>query len=184
MILSAGSGGPCWCMAAGPKGAADLLIRPFREADRPALYDITAHSFKDASIHGRLEDLYGEINGTTWSERKAREIDQDILTEPEGVLVAEEQGRVVGYVTTTTDEFSSIGRIPNLAVAPDFQGRGLGKQLINAALDRFRAQGMQYAKIETLATNQAGQALYPKAGFRELVRQIHYIMRMEDARRL
>ncbi len=161
-----------------------MEIRPFREQDRKALHEITARSFKGASIEGKLEALYGELNGTTWAWRKNREIDQDIEAEPEGVLVAEEDGRVVGYITTTTDEAASIGRIPNLAVDPDWQGRGLGKELINAALDRFREKGMQYAKIETLATNDAGQSLYPRAGFQELVRQIHYIMRMEDARRL
>jgi len=161
-----------------------LEIRPFREQDRKALHQITARSFREASIDGKLEALYGELNGTTWTWRKNREIDQDIEVEPEGVLVAEEDGRVVGYITTTTDEAASIGRIPNLAVDPDCRGRGVGKELINAALDRFREEGMQYAKIETLATNDAGQSLYPKAGFQELARQIHYIMRMEDARRL
>lgn len=161
-----------------------LRIRAFREQDRQALHDITARSFRGASIDGKLEALYGELNGTTWTWRKNREIDQDIEAEPEGVLVAEEDGRVIGYITTTTDEAVSMGRIPNLAVDPDCQGRGVGKELINAALDRFREKGMQYAKIETLATNDAGQSLYPKAGFQELMRQIHYIMRMEDARRL
>jgi len=161
-----------------------LKIRSFSEEDRQALHNITASSFRDASIHGKLEALYGEIRGIAWSKHKSREIDQDIAAEPDGVLVAEEDGRVVGYITTITDDTTGIGRIPNLAVAPDCQGKGVGKQLINAALDRFRENGMQYAKIETLATNQAGQSLYPKAGFEELARQIHYIMKIEDARRL
>jgi ribosomal protein S18 acetylase RimI-like enzyme len=162
-----------------------LVIRRFHERDRAALHEITVRAFSEVSaLDRRLEDLYGEINGTTWRWRKNREIDQDIEAEPEGVLVAEEDGRVVGYITTATDDTTRIGRIPNLAVHPEAQGQGVGKQLINAALDRFRDEGMQYAKIETLEPNQAGQSLYPKAGFRELVRQIHYIVKMEDARRL
>ena len=162
-----------------------MTIRRFEERDRAALHDITVRAFSEVScIDRRLEALYGEIGGTTWPWRKNREIDQDIEAEPDGVLVAEEEGRVVGYVTTVTDEATRIGRIPNLAVDPEAQGRGVGKQLINAALDRFREKRMEYAKIETLEPNQAGQSLYPKAGFRELVRQIHYVMRMEDARRL
>lgn len=162
-----------------------MRIRRFQERDRAALHEITVRAFSEvSSIDRRLEDLYGEINGTTWRWRKNREIDQDIEAEPEGVLVAEEDGRVVGYITTVTDDTTRIGRIPNLAVHPEAQGQGVGKQLINAALDRFRDEGMQYAKIETLATNPTGQSLYPKAGFRELVRQIHYIVKMEDAGRL
>lgn len=162
-----------------------MIIRPFEERDRARIHEITAASFRDASIHGKIEAMYGPLRGTTWADRKCREIDADIEQEPEGVLVAEDDdGTVVGYITTTTDEFSGIGRIPNLAVAPGHQGRGIGKQLINAALDRFEAAGMDLVKIETLATNETGQALYPRFGFRELVRQIHYIMRMEDAQRL
>ncbi len=162
-----------------------MRIRPYRERDRERLHEITAASFQDAAIQGKIEVVYGALRGTSWAERKCVEIDADIETEPEGVLVAEdEDGTVVGYITTTADEVSGIGRIPNVAVAPDQQGKGVGKMLINAALDRFEDKGMEFVKIETLATNETGQALYPRFGFREIVRQIHYIMRTDDARRL
>ncbi|MCD6361780.1 MAG: GNAT family N-acetyltransferase [Armatimonadetes bacterium] len=161
-----------------------MKIRPYQESDRQRLHEITAGSFRDASIHGKIEALYGKLRGTSWAERKNKEIDQDIANDPEGVLVAEIDGEVVGYITTTVDEETGMGRIPNLAVDASCQGKGVGKALINAALDRFEEKGMEYAKIETLATNEVGGSLYPRAGFRELVRQIHYVMKMEDARRL
>jgi len=161
------------------------IIRPFQEDDRERLHEITAASFQEASIHGILEKKFGPMRGTTWTERKAREINDEIAAEPEGVLVAEnEEGAVVGYITTTTDEASGIGRIPNLAVAPSTQGQGIGKQLINAALDRFEALGMELIKIETLATNEVGRALYPRFGFEDFIHQVHFIMRAEDAQRL
>ncbi len=162
-----------------------MKIRQYEESDRERLHEITAASFRDASIHGKLEGMYGKLRGTTWAERKNVTIDADIESEPEGVLVAEdESGTVVGYITTTTDEMSGIGRIPNLAVAPEAQGQGIGKGLIDAALDRFENEGMDLIKIETLATNEVGTALYPRFGFEEIVRQVHYIMRTEDAKRL
>lgn len=160
-------------------------IRPFVESDRERLHEITAASFRDASIDGLLEARYGKLRDTTWADRKAATIDDDIAQEPEGVLVAEDdQGRVVGYITTITSERTGIGRIPNLAVAPDTQGQGIGKALINAALNRFEEMGMDLIKIETLATNEVGRALYPRFGFEEIVQQVHYIMRTEDATRL
>ncbi|HUS79630.1 MAG TPA: GNAT family N-acetyltransferase [Armatimonadota bacterium] len=161
-----------------------MKIRRFEERDRQRLHEITANSFRDASVHGKIEALYGKLRGTTWADRKMKDIDLDIETEPEGVLVAEIDGRVVGYITTTTDDDSGVGRIPNLAVDADYQGQGIGKALINAALDRFEQRGMEYAKIETLVTNERGGSLYPKAGFQEIMRQIHYFMRMEDRKRL
>jgi ribosomal protein S18 acetylase RimI-like enzyme len=160
-------------------------IRPFTEDDRQRLHEITAASFQEASIHGILEKKFGKLRDTTWAERKARDIDQDIATEPEGVLVAEDDdGNIVGYITTYTDEEAGIGRIPNLAVAPDTQGQGIGKLLINAALDRFEECGMDLIKIETLATNEVGRALYPRFGFEDFIHQVHFIMRAEDAERL
>ncbi len=162
-----------------------MHIRQYREEDRERLHEITSSSFRDASIHGKLEGMYGKLRGTTWAERKCVEIDADIEAEPEGVLVAEnEDGEVLGYITTITDELSGIGRIPNLAVAPETQGQGIGTSLINAAIDRFEDAGMDLIKIETLATNEPGQGLYPRFGFEEIVRQIHYIMKTEDAKRL
>lgn len=162
-----------------------MKVRRYRPEDQAELHGITSAAFRDASLHGMLEERYGSLRGTTWAERKCREIDEDIEQEPEGVLVAEtDEGEVVGYITTTTDEMSGVGRIPNLAVAPGQQGQGIGRQLINAALDRLEDAGMEIMKIETLATNEAGQSLYPRFGFEEIVRQVHYAMRTEDAKRL
>ncbi len=161
-----------------------MTIRAYEERDRQRLHDITANSFRDSSVHGKIEAIHGELRGSTWSDRKAKDINADIDAEPEGVLVAEIDGVVVGYITTTSDQETGVGRIPNLAVDSDYQGQGIGKALINAAIDRFTETGMDYAKIETLATNDVGGGLYPKAGFQEIVRQIHYFMKMEDAKRL
>ncbi|MFW5867396.1 MAG: GNAT family N-acetyltransferase [Armatimonadota bacterium] len=162
-----------------------MKIRPFKESDREKLHEITAASFQEASIHGILEKKFGKLRESNWADRKARDIDEDIALEPEGVLVAEDDsGAVVGYITTTTDEESGIGRIPNLAVAPNTQGQGIGKKLINAAIDRFEELGMELIKIETLATNEVGRALYPRFGFEDFIHQVHFIMRTEDAERL
>ena len=83
-----------------------------------------------------------------------------------------------GYVTGIIDRTASRGTIANLAISGRFQGHGLGTKLIQWALDHFRAEGLQQAKIETLATNEIGQHLYPKLGFQEVVRQVHYIMKL------
>jgi len=44
----------------------------------------------------------------------------------------------------------------------------------------MRSQGMAMAKIETLVQNERGQALYPRFGFHEVARQIHYVMPLTD----
>jgi ribosomal protein S18 acetylase RimI-like enzyme len=52
---------------------------------------------------------------------------------------------------------------------------------MRAVLDLLRAEGMELARIETLAQNPVGMAFYPKMGFEEVARQIHYAMRLKSS---
>ena len=45
---------------------------------------------------------------------------------------------------------------------------------MEAALDYFRKEGMQYARVETLEQNFKGQRFYPSYGFKEIGRQVFY----------
>ena len=153
-----------------------MHIRPFRPGDLEALRQLTVEAFQGVSIDQNLERLFGRIAGHDWRWRKARQIDDDVAVNPEGTFVAEEGGAVVGYVTTRVDAEAGIGQIPNLAVAAGARGHGLGRRLIEHALDYFRGLGLTHARIETLDQNPIGQHLYPALGFREVARQIHYAM--------
>jgi ribosomal protein S18 acetylase RimI-like enzyme len=158
-----------------------MVLRPFRTGDLDRIREITIESFEAVSIDRNIERDFGLVAGRDWRERKARDVTADCEAQPEGVFVAEEGGEVIGYVTTRLDRFTRIGRIPNLAVDARHRGRGLGSALIECALQWMRAQGMAMAKIETLVQNERGQALYPRFGFREVARQIHYVMPLEEA---
>lgn len=153
-----------------------MTIRVYRDTDLPVLKEITAICFDGVSIDQNIEKKYGLIAGKNWQWRKVRHIDADAAANPGGIFVAEQDGRVVGYITTRVDYASKIGGIPNLAVLPAYQGRGIGRRLMQTALDYFRAEGMVCARIETLDQNDIGAALYPKIGFVEIARQIHYVM--------
>jgi ribosomal protein S18 acetylase RimI-like enzyme len=155
-----------------------IRIRPYRETDREALKALTVEAFEGVSIDHNIDRLIGPACGRDWRWRKARHVDEDIDVPGGELAVAEDEatGRPVGYVTLLIDRETLIGWIHNLAVAADGRNRGLGRQLINHALDRFRAEGMTVAKIETLEQNPVGRHLYPALGFREVARQIHYAM--------
>jgi ribosomal protein S18 acetylase RimI-like enzyme len=155
----------------------EVQIRPYREEDRARLKEITVAAFTmNASIDRRIEEQFGVLSGVDWAARKRLAIDADCDAHPDGILVAEaEDGQVFGYITTRLNRESRLGWIPNLAVDPACQGTGLGRRLLEAALDYLRAAGMTHAKIETLASNERGQALYPSLGFVEVARQIHYV---------
>jgi ribosomal protein S18 acetylase RimI-like enzyme len=159
-----------------------MMIRRYEEADRESTNAITAICFAGVSIDYGIEVKYGLIAGKDWRWRKVRHIDDDIAANAEGIFVAEEDGKVVGYVTSRVDHDSKIGWIPNLAVLPEYQQRGIGKDLIETALTYMAEAGMLYARIETLAHNKVGQHFYPSMGFEEVARQIHYIMPLENGK--
>lgn len=152
----------------------NLLFRTVMPEEIEILRRLTVESFGGVNIEEGVERALGVLNGHDWKWRKARHIDADFQANPEGIFVAENEGTLVGYVTTTLDRATGKGRIPNLVVAASMRGQGLGRQLIEHALDYFRNEGMAYAVIETLEQNDVGRHLYPSCGFVEVARQIHY----------
>jgi len=153
------------------------MIRLFRESDRERLKTITADVFGPAAVDYYLERRFGPIQGRDWTWRKARHIDDDIRANAGGIFVYD-GGRpdtaVLGFVTVALDRDAGIGRILNLAVAVEAQGRGLGRALVEHAIEYLRSEGMLLARVETLEGNAAGQHLYPALGFERVIRQIYY----------
>lgn len=150
-----------------------VLFRPARPEDLPLLRDIMVEAFTGVSIDQAIEKTFGVINDRDWRWRKGRHLDEDWRRDPEGVVVAERDGRVLGFISTWLDREAGIGHIPNISLTPECRGEGIGRQLLELALQRFRAAGLTHAKIETLAHNARGLHLYQSVGFREVVRQVH-----------
>ncbi len=149
-------------------------LRPYRAADRADVLRITVESFTEVAIERNIETRFGLIRGHDWRWRKSRQVERELDEDDHENFVAEAEGRVVGYITTRSDVAAGVGFIPNLAVAAEVRGQGIGRALIERALEHFRAKGLSHARIETLDQNPIGQALYPQCGFIEVARQIHY----------
>ncbi|HEX3871539.1 MAG TPA: GNAT family N-acetyltransferase, partial [Pirellulales bacterium] len=153
-------------------------IRLFRSDDLDAIKRLTVDAFDEVTLEQDVERALGVLGGHDWQWRKARHIDEDVAAHPAGIFVAESDGRVVGYITTRIDRDAGKGRIPNLAVASEMRGLGLGRRLIEHALDYFRRERLTYAMIETMAGNAIGNQLYPSCGFIEVARQVHFARRL------
>jgi ribosomal protein S18 acetylase RimI-like enzyme len=159
-----------------------MKIRVFDKSDSEKLKEITIICFDGlSSIDHNIEKLCGRVGGKDWVWRKKRSIDEDIAANPTGIFVAEIKGSPIGYITTRVDQETKIGWIPNLAVLPEHRKMGIGRKLIDKAVAYLRNQGMKCVRIETLATNEKGQHFYPSYGFKEITRQIHYIMPIDGS---
>lgn len=155
-----------------------ILIRPYQPADLMTIKALTVTAFNGVSLEQNVEIALGELNGHDWQWRKARHVDEDVAANATGIFVAERDTEVVGYISTVIDRAAGRGRIPNLAVAAELRGQGLGRRLIEHALAYFRAAALEYATIETMAQNEIGQHLYQSCGFVEVARQVHFARRL------
>lgn len=155
-----------------------MVIRRFREADLERLIEITKAAFDGVAIAQNIEKHFNEVVGVPWQVKKGDDVRADAQACPEGIFVAEEEGEVIGYITTRLEREYRTGRIMNFAVLPGHQGQGIGKKLMKRALDFFREEGMSFARIETLEQNEVGKRFYPQVGFEEVARQIHYALKL------
>lgn len=158
----------------------DIVVRTAVCGDLKSIVDLTEKEFRSASLDAKIEDMIG---GTHWIETKAATLKGELEKNPDGCFVAVMDGEIVGYITTVIVSIASRGVIANIAVSSKLQGRGIGRKLIGRALDHFKKLGLHQAKIETLASNQVGQHLYPAFGFREVERQVHYVMPLSEKKK-
>ena len=104
--------------------------------------------------------------------RHAAHWQQSIAAEQATIFVVELAGRVVGFVTVGVQQDNHLllqptryARIGSISVAPDCQGQGLGRRLMNAAEAWARQHGAPDIRLTVWAFNQRALALYEELGF-------------------
>lgn len=82
---------------------------------------------------------------------------------PDTCFVAVECGCIIGAILTGHD--SRRGYISHTAVSPACQGRGIGRQLVETALNALKAQGIHKVNLVVFARNEKGNMFWEKMGF-------------------
>lgn len=96
----------------------------------------------------------------------ARRLVEDVKSNWSSVYVAESSDRVVGFF----DFQSGTSHIQHIYVHPDFHRRGIGRLMIEAAIDVLRDQGFDRASIEVIEGTSAPE--FQRAlGWRETGRE-------------
>jgi GNAT superfamily N-acetyltransferase len=87
----------------------------------------------------------------------------------EQVVVAERDGRVVGFVEVgaalDADAGPDTGQLLTIYLHPDLWGTGVGRRLHDAGLDRLAGRGSARAVLWMLSTNARAAAFYAKQGW-------------------
>ena len=139
----------------------EVVVRPVRPSEYETVADLTVAA-------------YMTIDGFSPGERYAAEL-RDVAgrTETAEVIVAADgAGRIIGGVTFVPGlgplaEFSGADEsgMRMLAIEPDAQGRGIGRLLAQACIDRARATGRSRLVLHTTHAMAGAHRLYRGLGF-------------------
>jgi len=146
-----------------------IVIRPATSADVPVIgrlgallvrthHDFDPQRFLPASE--RTADGYGSYLGSQLRN-------SDVI-----VLVAEEQGEVLGYTYAGIEgvDYMALrgpaGVLYDIVVDPAHREHGVGRRLLDATVSALTAKGAPRIVLSTAERNEPAQRLFARAGFR------------------
>lgn len=148
--------------------SASFTLRPATPEDRVALGAMAGklvrlhHAFDPLRffVVEPIEEGYGK-----WLARQSQS--QEAV-----VLVAEREGRIVGYTYATLEERNwndlrdACGKLHDIWVEDDARRGGVARALLAATCTELKKLGAPRVVLMTAAKNEAAQALFGREGFR------------------
>jgi ribosomal-protein-alanine N-acetyltransferase len=132
-----------------------------------------------------------EINLQTLPEHYSDYFYESLLEElPEAFIVAEIDGKVIGYIMCKTEYgfsnfkklgFVKKGHIVSVAVLEQHRGKGIGTMLVNESLKGVKMKQCGEMYLEVRCSNNDAVKLYERLGFVVLQRPKSYYRDGEDA---
>lgn len=101
-----------------------------------------------------------------------------LMKEPDGFYVAEENGRIIGYVISSVK--GGKGTIISIAVIPEFRRKGIGSKLMKESLN-FLSKKVDHVELQVKVSNIEAISFYRKLGFEEIGLIPNYYPDSEDA---
>jgi ribosomal-protein-alanine N-acetyltransferase len=140
-----------------------FFIRRMKDTDLAAVRTIESLSFSNP-----------------WSETTFRgEIQNTSISFPL-VVVRKPEDTVIGYIIFW--HIRDDVQVNNIAVHPDYRGKGIGEALMRHVIDKVRANGATFVTLEVRPSNAGAVTLYRKLGFEILgTRKNYYTNPDEDA---
>jgi len=151
----------------------DLKLRDVGDDDVEDLVRLSLLAWEP--VFKSFEQILGHMIYTLiWPDWKAGQRDavETVCRDREktSVLVAELDGRVVGFLAYELNAKDRVGDVVLLAVDPDYQNLGVGTELNRLALEKMKTSGMRMARVETGGdpSHAPARRCYEKAGYTAL----------------
>jgi ribosomal protein S18 acetylase RimI-like enzyme len=136
-----------------------LAVRRVKVTDLPVLETLELETTKRFPARTRWVETFRALIETTLSE------------EPEGLLVADYDGRAIGVAVARVVgphplTGQSLGRILVLSVAPGWRTQGIAERLLKEAEASLKSRGCQVIAFSLPSDAGADAELFKQAGFK------------------
>ena len=146
-----------------------MLIRSATSDDVPKVLSMVAkicalHENWDTAKYGFLP--HPEQRYEKWLTRLAISSDRSVF------LVAEDEGKLGGFLVATVEREMPIYRLQEYAfihdiwVEPEYRQNGVARQMVMLCVERFQEMEVQQIRLDTTAVNEAARRLFASCGFR------------------
>ncbi len=152
--------------------APSLEIRAFRPGDEAEVVRVNAAAFAHHPEQGSMD--LGEL-----AERMA-----EPWFDPADLIVAAEDDRMYGFHWTKRHS-ETLGEVYVVAIAPEAQGKGLGRTLVDVGLRHLHSLGLTDVLLYVESDNLPAVGLYEQLGFTHAAADTHvmYERRVSDLER-
>jgi len=109
-----------------------------------------------------------------WRTQTRAEFEAFYAHDPEGCLIAEQEGTPLGVCIATPYDGLPRGRygfIGELIVVPEARGRGMGRRLLDTAIAYLQSRGAQSIYLDAV---RAAAPWYERVGFRKLCPSLRF----------
>lgn len=148
-----------------------------RGAERRDLDRLTALWTALAEHHARLDPLF-TLRSDAGSRIRAL-LESQLRSPHRAIFVFDDDGDLPGFCMVGVDRAPPIleevvrAEITDLGVRAEARRRGIGRALVDAALDWVRERGVARVEVRVAAQNPEGQAFWRALGFADHMDLLH-----------
>ena len=146
----------------------NIIIRPARTDDVKTLQDLNDEIFINNHTYDpdlRMDWAQSEDGGKKYFTELLQ--NDDVIC-----LIAEVDGKSVGYLAASTKEFSyrmsKCIELENMGVRPTYRSSGIGSKLISRLYELAKERGFKRVYVNAYFQNTQGVEFYKRQGFSEI----------------
>lgn len=152
-----------------------VIIRPAQEGDIEAIVGLWQQL---VAYHQQLDSAM-PVPAPDGAARYAYRITDSLRDAYAKTVVAEDEGRIIGYITAMIydmmpEVFVSelAGMVGDIYVVPESRTQGVGRALVESVEAWFRLRGVRYYEWYTATSNERGRAFWYGVGGRSLMQRM------------